>query len=94
MFSLSHRTKHAQYQREDWAVRHFRHSHAFVIGGGTDFIIREGFDRRDDNISGFGNYSGTFKGPPAMNVSDCQRYLCGGHLFRVVELEVYVISSD
>ena len=73
LFSLTHKSKHEQFQREDWAVRHFRESHAFVLGGGTDLMIRENFDKRCDNLKGIGLESSTFKAHLAMRAGDSQR---------------------
>jgi hypothetical protein len=93
IFSLSKKTKHIPFQNEHNAVEHYREGALFAFGWG-DFGIRDNCDQREDSWSNFGctkwtKHTYTLPRNLKANSDDAYKYLAGGHLFKVQELEVF-----
>ena len=91
IFSLSHKTRHLQYQKFDQVIEHWNEGFIFMVGKGDDFAIRDNFDNKTNNYTLFGNGNGSYKPPEGMSEEDAMKYLGGSQKFRVTDLEVYEV---
>ena len=95
VFSMTHRTKHEQYQLKDKAVRHYP-SYLPTFGYSHDFHICDNCDQERNSHSLFGHSSnGTYQLEPDLGIEkdseEAFNYIAGSQNFLVKEIEVFKV---
>lgn len=90
IFSLSHKTKHEQYQQKEQAVYH---ANSFMVWFAYDILL---YNECNNNSSSYSNFGSTYKPPDGMGQGseEANKYLAGAHNFKVSEIEVFKVVVE
>eukprot|EP00347_Sterkiella_histriomuscorum_P018566 403345029 len=89
VFSLTHKTRHKQYQNKEMAVSHFSDI-LMLFGNSCDIAITNDCD---NNLSSYCNLGMTYQPPEGYSLGEdkTKEYLAGSFFFKVQEIEVYKV---
>lgn len=79
------------YKFIDLAIRQYHKDYLVIFGNAAEICIREHYDKRDDNYSGYGSSNQTYQLPNGVRGEAAKKYFAGSEYFRLTELEVWSV---